>query len=346
MTIAGQRPPSSRPTDRPLAPSAVRSHRQPRAAPRPAIGHWGQEWGARLLVATGLLLPLVLVSLWSDLLRAGRLPRPTQSSPIPLRSEPTPWPTALVAVSAPSPAPITATRVTAVVAVATATATAIAPAAIVASLPPAPTPLQPTRPPVPTASARGGSPPTTDETIVRAIQPLPLGADISDGPFLRQEAHKVKGTVYADDRALGEQLAKRFLEAMEVEDNDIAMGDDSRLEEYFTGEALAQRRVWIQRVRQSTDIVTRRIVREHRVMRTLLGSQGDDERSYLVVDAAIKRTQRIRPWRPGRPIEVLSISEPYRTCTSWLFIQVNGVWKLDGELMSRNDSGFCPTGWN
>jgi hypothetical protein len=132
-----------------------------------------------------------------------------------------------------------------------------------------------------------------------------------------------------------------------VEGVDVENGDDSRVREYFTGEALALQLRRIQRARQVPGPIQQRIFTEHRVMRTILAGQGDDDQAYVLADAATERVQEIKPWKrgSGQPVEVLKETDTVRVCYTWQIRQADGKWKLDQQNRSVG-SGYCPDGWS
>jgi hypothetical protein len=301
------------------------------------LGGLWRDWGLRLAFAGGMVAMVALVVGGLVVVRDGRFPWQPRPAPTALATAP-----ATVPAIAPTPAPtptgaVAATSPTAAPALATATLAPVAPAP------------SPTASPVRTTPTATGPTPTLDPQIGLGRHPLPPGVDLSDGPLLRELAKKSNHVAHADDGKLGSQLVTLFNGATDVDAIDIMRGDDSRLELYFTGRALEERRRWVERVRQDSRPFTTRVVTEHRVMRTILGNQGDGENAYLIADAATERTERIKPWRQGQgeDIEVLSVSEPTRKCYTWLVVPVNGTWRL--EHQQHGDAGengaHCPPGW-
>ncbi|MCC6630399.1 MAG: hypothetical protein IT340_23725, partial [Chloroflexi bacterium] len=175
-------------------------------------------------------------------------------------------------------------------------------------------------------------------------RPLPPGPIPVNGPVLQRLQDGGRPGARTDQPGPGPELKERFLAAMAEEDRAFEKLDDSRLPQFFTGEALADLQRQMEREKSDKDGITDRVSRTHLVMQFLPKSDG----GYQVVNALTERIDRIQRLPDGKYGQVVREGRGQRLCFSWLSVQESGMWKfsqvdrLDGGV----DGALCPPGWS
>jgi hypothetical protein len=281
--------------------------------------------GRGILIGIGIVLVGVLVL-------AVALPRlqPGAATPTPApTTAPTSAPaaaTAPVVAPSPVPSPTAATASTATPISATATA------------------MPATATPVPATQPMTSSTPGPGESSWIGNRPLPPGPIPANGPLLQKLQDEGRPGVRTDQPGLGQELRDRFLAAMAEEDRAFAQLDDSRLGEFFTGEALEDLRSGMERERALVGRVTGRSSRAHRVMQFI---PRVDE-GYQVVDALTEKIDFLIRNKDGSYGQLVREGQEQRQCVSWTMMQEGGSWKLAGEHRSNGgvEGRLCPPGWS
>jgi hypothetical protein len=280
----------------------------------------GRLVGAALVVAGVLIAALVI----SPLLR----PRPAEPTPAPTLAQapptvPSAVPSPTTAASAPpTPAPAPATPM-------------VAPT----------TPILATRTPPPSSpTAQPAGTPTEGRYLGR--DPLPAGVDLTNGPFLKDLKARGYPGVNVGDGGLGDELKAAYLAALKVEEEALNNNDDSRIRDYFTGEALERLQRLIDRGKASTDNFADLIKLEPRVMEFIpTTSQAG---VYEVVDARTQTISLVRKLPDGQPSPVVKAGEPERVCYSVQMLKEGNRWKVEFEEAHHDgpNGHKCPPGWS
>lgn len=274
------------------------------------------------LVVTGVLLAALVISPW---LR----PQPAEPTPVPA---PTLAPTAAVPAAVVSPVAGTSVPASQVPSPAT------SPAA-----PATPAPATPTSLPSSLTTQPAATP---GEGRYLGRDPLPSGVDLTNGPFLKELKSSGYPGVSVGDGGLGDQLKAAYLEALKVEVEALNTGDDSRLRQHFTGEALDSLMRRTARIRSSTSSTASAYEYKPLVMAFI--PQTAKLGVYEVVDARTQSIATVDRLPDGAHGKVIKPGEPERACYSVQMQKEDGSWKVEFEEAHHDGSqgGKCPPYWS
>ena len=209
---------------------------------------------------------------------------------------------------------------------------------------PLPPPIQstsataPTRPPGPRPT------PSPESGRYLGRDPLPAGADLSDGPFLKELKAKGASGVSAGDGGLGDAIKAAYLAAAQAEQEALTTLDAARLPEHFAGPALTDLRARIAWARDGQ--APRTVVRyQPRVMGFIPLSSG---LSFTLIDA---RTETIWPAAAtpgGATGATAGPGETARECYIASLRWQTGRWLVEGLARQHGGSQgkYCPPAWS
>jgi hypothetical protein len=207
---------------------------------------------------------------------------------------------------------------------------------------PLPLPVQSTAATAPTRPASPRSTPTPESGRYLGRDPLPAGADLSDGPFLTQLRTQGAAGVGLGDGGLGNAITAAYLAAVQAEQEALTTLDTSRLPDHFAGPALADLRARIAGAR--ADQAPRTVVRyQPRVMKFIPLSSG---LTFTLTDA---RTETTWPAvTSGSAGATAGPGETARECYLASLRWQAGRWLVEG--LARQHGGpqgkYCPGGWS
>jgi hypothetical protein len=286
---------------------------------RPATSPIGPLVGSGLVVV-GVLLAVVIVAPWLT-------PQPIEPTPAPTRVATVAAPSVVLSPAASPDTPPTQTS-------APTRPTVVLPTAVPATR--TPLPLTPTVQPA-------GTP---REGRYLGRDPLPPGIDLSNGPFLKDLKASGYPGVSIGDGGVGDELKAAYLEALKVEQQALNTGNDARLRQHFTGEALASLERRTARIRASTSPTASAYEFRPLVMEFIPRTARPGV--YEIVDARTQSLATVERLPDGTHGKVIKAGEAERACYSVQMLKEGGRWKVEFEEAHHDgpEGGKCPPYWS
>lgn len=206
------------------------------------------------------------------------------------------------------------------------------------------TPVPATQPAAAATAAPAATPGEEGRYLGR--DPLPAGVDLTNGPFLQDlKARGARGASVGNG-GLGDEIKAAYEAALQVERQALNTGDDSRLRQHFTGEALERLLRLTARLRADTGKYMTIGTFEPQVMEFI--PETTVPGAYEVIDARTQTISTVERLPDGKPGTVVKPGEPERVCHSIIMVKEDGRWKVQSDD-TRQDGPKghkCPPYWS